>query len=51
MFTRRDILQKCVGLGSLLIASQVSPEAMLAAFQDHEKQIRKPEKPLRVRVL
>jgi len=42
MLTRRDLLQKCVALGSVVIASQFSPEAMLAAFQDREKQVRKP---------
>ncbi len=45
MLTRRDILQKCAALGSVLIASQASPEGMLAAFQDREKQIRKPTPP------
>jgi len=42
MLTRRDLLQKCVALGSVVIASQFSTEAMLAAFQDREKQVRKP---------
>jgi protocatechuate 3,4-dioxygenase beta subunit len=42
MLTRRDLLQKCVALGSVVIASQFSAEAMLAAFQDREKQVRKP---------
>jgi protocatechuate 3,4-dioxygenase beta subunit len=45
MLTRRDVLQKCIALGSVLIAPTVSPEGMLAAFQDHEKQIRKPTAP------
>ena len=45
MLTRRDILQKCVALGSVLIASQVSAEGMLAALQEHEKQLRKPTPP------
>lgn len=45
MLTRRDILEKCVGLGSILIVSRSSPEGMLAAFQDQEKQIRKPTPP------
>jgi protocatechuate 3,4-dioxygenase beta subunit len=45
MLTRRDILQKCVALGSVVIASEISPERMLAAFQDREKQIRKPTPP------
>jgi protocatechuate 3,4-dioxygenase beta subunit len=45
MLTRRDILEKCVGLGSIQIVSRSSPEGMLAAFQDQEKQIRKPTPP------
>ena len=42
MQTRRDILHKCVAFGSVVIASQFSPEAMLAAFREREKQFRKP---------
>jgi len=42
MLTRRDALQKCFALGSILIASHGSPEVMVAAFQDREKEIRKP---------
>ena len=45
MLTRRNILEKCAALGSILIASRSSPEGMLAAFQDQEKQIRKPTPP------
>jgi protocatechuate 3,4-dioxygenase beta subunit len=45
MLTRRDILQKSVALGSVVIASHSSPEAMLVAFQDREEQIRKPTPP------
>jgi protocatechuate 3,4-dioxygenase beta subunit len=45
MLTRRDILQKCVALGSVVIASQFSPEAILAAFQEREKRVRKPTPP------
>src|SRR5258708_12219856 len=45
MLTGGDILEKCVVLGSVLIESQASPEGMLAAFQDREKQIRKPTPP------
>jgi protocatechuate 3,4-dioxygenase beta subunit len=45
MLTRRDVLQKCVALGSVVIASQFSPEAVLAAFQDREKWVRKPTPP------
>jgi len=36
MLTRRGILQKCVALGSVVIPTQVSPEVMLAAFEDRE---------------
>jgi hypothetical protein len=46
MLTRRDVLEKCVGLGSILIASRSSPEEMLAAFQDQEKQTRKRTPPI-----
>lgn len=45
MLSRRDILHKCVALGSVAIASHFSPEAMLAAFQDREKWVRKPTPP------
>jgi protocatechuate 3,4-dioxygenase beta subunit len=45
MLTRRDVLRKCVALGSVVIASHFSPETMLAAFQDREKQVRKPTPP------
>src|SRR5689334_14132040 len=45
MLTRREILQKCLALGSISIAYQASPEGLLAAFQDHENQIRKPTPP------
>jgi protocatechuate 3,4-dioxygenase beta subunit len=45
MLTRRDVLQTCVALGSVVIASHFSPEGMLAAFQDREKQVRKPTPP------
>jgi hypothetical protein len=36
MLTRRDVLQKCVALGSIVIASQVSPEVLLVAFEDRD---------------
>ncbi len=42
MLTRREILQKCLALGSVTIASHVSPEAMFAAFREREKQVCKP---------
>jgi protocatechuate 3,4-dioxygenase beta subunit len=45
MLTRRDILQKCGALGSVIIASQFSPEALFAAFQEREMQLRKPTPP------
>jgi protocatechuate 3,4-dioxygenase beta subunit len=45
MFTRRAILHKCLAVGSLTVASSFSAERMLAAFQDREKQLRKPTPP------
>jgi protocatechuate 3,4-dioxygenase beta subunit len=45
MLTRRDILQKGAALGSIVVASQSSREAMLAAFQEREDQGRKPTPP------
>lgn len=45
MLARREVLQKCVALGSLVIASDFSHEAMLAAFQEREKELRKPTPP------
>ncbi len=45
MLTRRAILQKCLALGSVSIASGFSGEAMIAAFQEREKQLRKPTPP------
>jgi protocatechuate 3,4-dioxygenase beta subunit len=45
MLNRRDILQKCVALGSVVIAPHFSPEAILAAFQQRENQVRKPTPP------
>lgn len=45
MFTRRAILHKCLALGSLTVASSFSAETMFAAFQDGEKQLRKPTPP------
>jgi protocatechuate 3,4-dioxygenase beta subunit len=45
MLTRRAILQKCLALGSVIIASGFSGEAMIAAFQEREKQLRKPTPP------
>ena len=45
MLTRREILHKCAALGAVVVASAFSPEAMLAAFQDREKEVRKPTPP------
>jgi protocatechuate 3,4-dioxygenase beta subunit len=45
VLTRRDVLQKCAALGSVVIASSFAPEALLAAFQESEKQLRKPTPP------
>jgi len=45
MFTRRAILHHCMALGSLTIASGFSAEAMFAAFQECEKEPRKPTPP------
>src|SRR5580704_7288471 len=45
MQTRREVLQKCVALGSLVIASSFSHESMLAAFQEGEKQLHKSTPP------
>ena len=45
MLTRRDVLQKCVALGSIVVASHFSSETFLAAFQEGEKQARKPTPP------
>lgn len=45
MLTRRDTLQKCIALGSVVIASHFSPGAMIAALQEREKEFRKPTPP------
>ena len=45
MQTRREVLQKCVALGSLVIASSFSHESMLAAFQEREKRLHKSTPP------
>ena len=45
MLTRRDVLQKCVALGSIVVASHFSFETFLAAFQEREKQVCKPTPP------
>jgi hypothetical protein len=51
MLARREILQKCVALGSIVIASDFSHGAMLAAFPEGEKELRKPTPPFRWAVL
>jgi len=38
MLNRRDVLQKCVALGSVSITSRFSAKEILAAFQEHETQ-------------
>jgi protocatechuate 3,4-dioxygenase beta subunit len=48
MLTRRSILHKCLALGSLTVASGFSAEALFAAFQEREKQFRKPTPPTSV---
>jgi protocatechuate 3,4-dioxygenase beta subunit len=45
MLSRRAILQKCVALGSVTMASYSFPEAMFLAFQERENQLRKPTPP------
>jgi protocatechuate 3,4-dioxygenase beta subunit len=45
MLTRRDILQKCLALGSLTLTTSFSAEAMFAALQEGSKQLRKPVPP------
>jgi protocatechuate 3,4-dioxygenase beta subunit len=45
MLTRRDILHNCLALGSLTVASCFSVEAMFAALQETERQLRKPTPP------
>lgn len=45
MFTRRAILHECLALGYLTVGSSFSAETMFAAFQDREKQLRKPTPP------
>lgn len=42
MLTRRDILQKCLALGSVSVATTTSPEVMLAAFENQSsRQLRR----------
>ncbi len=45
MLNRRNVLQKCLALGSVSIASRFSAKEMLAAFQEHEIQHRNPTPP------
>jgi len=43
--TRREILEKCVALGTVAIASSYPASAMAAAFAEQEKRPRKPTPP------
>jgi protocatechuate 3,4-dioxygenase beta subunit len=45
MLARREVLQKCLALGSLVLASDFSADAMLFAFQEGEKQHPRPTPP------
>jgi protocatechuate 3,4-dioxygenase beta subunit len=45
MLSRRDILRKGAALGSIVVASQSSSEAMLVGFEERENQARKPTPP------
>jgi Dioxygenase len=45
MLTRREVLQKCLALGSIVIASDFSADSMLFAFQKGEKPLPKPTPP------
>jgi protocatechuate 3,4-dioxygenase beta subunit len=45
MLARREVLQKCLALGSIVIASDFSADSMLFAFQEGEKQKPKPTPP------
>jgi protocatechuate 3,4-dioxygenase beta subunit len=40
--TRRSILQECLALGSLTIISSASATELIAAWDEHEKLVRKP---------
>jgi protocatechuate 3,4-dioxygenase beta subunit len=39
--TRRSTLQKCLAFGSLTIVSSISPIQLIAAWDDHERLVRK----------
>jgi hypothetical protein len=45
MLIRRAVLEKCVALGSVTIASESLADPMLAAFEEHESQRHKPTPP------
>jgi len=45
MLARREVLQKCLALGSIVIASDFSADSMLFAFQEGEKPLPKPTPP------
>jgi hypothetical protein len=40
--SRREILQKCIAMCGVMIVSQGSPTAMAAAFEEREREVRKP---------
>ena len=43
--SRREILEKCLALGAVVLASPSPAGAMMAAFEEREKQVRKPTPP------
>jgi protocatechuate 3,4-dioxygenase beta subunit len=45
MLARREVLQKCLALGSIVIASELSTDSMLCAFAEGEKPLSKPTPP------
>ncbi len=45
MLTRRAVLEKCVALGSVIVASASLVDPMLAAFEEHASQRHKPTPP------
>jgi protocatechuate 3,4-dioxygenase beta subunit len=40
--SRREMLQQCMAMGAITIASSVSRDAMAAAFEERERELRKP---------
>jgi protocatechuate 3,4-dioxygenase beta subunit len=45
MLARREVLQKCIALGSIVIASDFSADSVLFAFREGEKPLPKPTPP------